>query len=242
MNLLAVDTSLDFASVAILSNNEILSYSVEEEKSKQAEKLFGHINYCLEKADINYNNINYLACCIGPGSFTGIRIGMAASIGINIAKNTPLIPVTSLEALAYKTLAKSDESETDILIDANRKEFYFQSYSKNPDNIIRPKSEPVAIKYNEYLSYCNSVNIVANKGKDFFGNSVKMQELNAKDIAFAANYKLNNANNKDQLDFNEFAPLYIRKPDAVVGNKYKYLVRRGSDSTSITPPSTNSNH
>lgn len=218
MNTLVIDTSLGLASVSVLQKDEVIAFSFEEERTKQAEKLFEHIDICLNKAGISYSDINFLACSNGPGSFTGIRIGMAAALGINVGKNIPLIPVSTLESLAHKAFNELGINEVDILIDAGRKEFYYQGFNKNNKSSTLVKPEPATIKYDEYLKFCNSGNIIANKDKDFFGNEVKILSLNARDVGLAANYKINN-----QIDFGEFAPLYIRKPDAVVGNKYKYL-------------------
>lgn len=103
--LLTIDTSLGLASVCISDGENILSFSNEPEPTKQAEKLFTNIDKVLKETKTEYKDLTHIVCSIGPGSFTGIRIGMAAAKGICIGLKIPFIGITTLEAIAYKNIS-----------------------------------------------------------------------------------------------------------------------------------------
>lgn len=106
MKILAVDTSSKNCSVAIVEVDEDKNFNVIIEKNSDDEKthsqkLMPLIDSALKENNLSLNDINLLACCLGPGSFTGIRIGIATVKAFADAKNIPTVGVTSLESLAY---------------------------------------------------------------------------------------------------------------------------------------------
>ena len=106
MKILAVDTSSSNCSVSITEVDEnknfniIVSKNNNDEKT-HSQKLMPMIDEALKEAHLFLSDINLLACCLGPGSFTGIRIGIATIKAFADVKNIPVVGVTSLESLAY---------------------------------------------------------------------------------------------------------------------------------------------
>ncbi len=128
MIILALDTTAITASVALLdSENVIGSFSIHN-KLTHSEKLLPMIDALLENSGYNVDDIELIAVSRGPGSFTGVRIGIATAKGLAFAKNIPIVGVSALEALAYTFLPSSVTQGEEILIlpsmDARRNELY----------------------------------------------------------------------------------------------------------------------
>lgn len=106
MKILAVDTSSSNCSVSITEIDEnknfniIISKNNDNEKT-HSQKLMPMIDESLRESHLYLSDINLLACCLGPGSFTGIRIGIATMKAFADVKEIPTVGVTSLESLAY---------------------------------------------------------------------------------------------------------------------------------------------
>ena len=101
MKILAIDTSSKNAAVAILENqNTIIELNNDDEKT-HSQKLMPMIDEAFKKSNLSLDDINLIICCLGPGSFTGVRIGIATAKAFADSKNIPTVGVSSLEALAH---------------------------------------------------------------------------------------------------------------------------------------------
>ncbi|MBU6338452.1 MAG: tRNA (adenosine(37)-N6)-threonylcarbamoyltransferase complex dimerization subunit type 1 TsaB [Rickettsiales bacterium] len=129
MKILAFDTTNSTLSVAILEDSKVLAKNTIYESGKQSELLIPEIEKVLKKCNIWYEDLNYIAATSGPGSFTGIRIGLSVARTLKIATNLPLILLDSLEVLAFKHREKS--SEIFVTIDAKMDEFFIASFKEN---------------------------------------------------------------------------------------------------------------
>jgi len=132
MNLLALETCFGKFSIALFKNGECVSYFESAEETKQAEQLIPAIEELLAKNNTAYKALNAIAVCVGPGSFTGLRIGLAAAKGYELALKIKLIGVSSLDAAAIK------KGSYPVYLNANRSEAYFQASAT---------SAPAAIPY-----------------------------------------------------------------------------------------------
>lgn len=101
MKILAIDTSSKNASVAITENEEKLIELNNSEEKTHSQKLMPMIDEALKGTGILLDDINLIACCLGPGSFTGVRIGIATAKAFADSKNIPVVGISSLESLAY---------------------------------------------------------------------------------------------------------------------------------------------
>ena len=106
MNILCINTAFSNTYIAVQNGKEI-TYKSMDSSLKQSENVLGAIDECLVKANATLDNIDVISCVIGPGSFTGIRIGASISKGFCFAKNhIKKVPINSLDLLAY-TFAKA---------------------------------------------------------------------------------------------------------------------------------------
>lgn len=129
-SLLAIDCATGNATVCLWHEGREYLASQQQDQ-KQASALIPLIETVLSEARIWYNAIGAVAVCIGPGSFTGIRIGLAAARGIGLAANLPLIGVTTLEALAWGVLYEQPEhpnAKLTCVLKAGKGQLYTQSF------------------------------------------------------------------------------------------------------------------
>ncbi len=121
MKILAMDTSSKNASVAILEDEKTLIELNNAEEKTHSQKLMPMINEAFQKTNLSLDDIQLLSCSLGPGSFTGVRIGIATSKAFADGKNIPCVGVTSLEGLAYNL---NQEGYICSLLNANHDNVY----------------------------------------------------------------------------------------------------------------------
>lgn len=99
--ILALDSTAEVSTVAVCKGERLLSEITVNTGNTHSETLLPAVEQALRMAETNINSIGLFACCTGPGSFTGVRIGVATVKGIAYEKNKPCASVSTLEALAY---------------------------------------------------------------------------------------------------------------------------------------------
>lgn len=119
MNFLIIDTSSDCLTIAIKSNDKLFSYKSEESRKSHSVNLLPEINQLLKEANLELSNMDYFGCVVGPGSFTGVRIGVATVNAFGYAFNKPVIGVTAFEPFAYNSKA-----DTTFAIDAKHGNYF----------------------------------------------------------------------------------------------------------------------
>lgn len=127
--ILAIDTALASCGVAVRDASGRLSVDEAEIGIGHAEHLIPQIARVLAEAGVTPAELGRIVCVVGPGSFTGIRAGLAAARGLALALSIPVIPVTSLEALAAEARATQPGRAILAVLDARRDEVYAQVFS-----------------------------------------------------------------------------------------------------------------
>lgn len=126
MYLLAIDTATNSGGVAISRNAEVIGLVMLKTPLSYAEKLVDYIDFLLESLDLKVRDINCLAVASGPGSFTGLRVGIASAKGLSQSLNIPCVGVSTLAALAHRF--REVEPSISPLIDARRQQVYAALY------------------------------------------------------------------------------------------------------------------
>jgi tRNA threonylcarbamoyladenosine biosynthesis protein TsaB len=122
--LLAIDTAAPRLQLALLVDDRADTL-VEDMQQGQAERIFPAIGELLARNGLAYKNLTRIAVTTGPGSFTGLRIGLSAARGLGLALNIPVLGIPSLLALSLAC----DCNPAAVLLDARRNEAYFQLFS-----------------------------------------------------------------------------------------------------------------
>ncbi len=143
--ILCLETSTKACSVAIGQDGKLLALKESlDEKHSHAENLTLYIQEVCKAAKVSLNDIDAIAVSKGPGSFTGLRIGVSTAKGLCYALNKPLIAINSLEAMAFGQISNL-KSQVSILfcpmIDAKRMEVYCAVYDEHLNEMKKTSAE-----------------------------------------------------------------------------------------------------
>lgn len=142
MRILAFDTAGNGCSACLWEDGAVRAARADAMSRGQAEALVPMIEEVMAEAGADYADLDRIAVTVGPGSFTGLRVGLATARGLGVALMTPVWGITTLEAFA-RALPEADRAAGTVLvaIDARREDVYLQPFHA-PD--LRPLGEPVA--------------------------------------------------------------------------------------------------
>ncbi|RPI75480.1 MAG: tRNA (adenosine(37)-N6)-threonylcarbamoyltransferase complex dimerization subunit type 1 TsaB [Ignavibacteriales bacterium] len=135
--ILAIETSEKNCGVCLYYNSEkYFEYSFRL-KNAHSEKIFELVEQVFHTAGSNINDVSSIAVSSGPGSFTGLRIGMSAAKGLAFGASLPIIPVPTFEAMAMQLCdLLSDQTEFSIANNVNSEELYFAKFQIKGNNFI----------------------------------------------------------------------------------------------------------
>lgn len=143
INILAFDTSGDVASVAVWTNEKMQSTSLPfgTGSHSQAAQLFSVIQGLLRDANLTFQDLNVIATPTGPGSFTGIRLGLAAAQGLILSTKATSFAPTTLQNYAFGAWKEKEEESDDIdsflvTLTTKRDSFYTQAFDKALDSLF----------------------------------------------------------------------------------------------------------
>jgi tRNA threonylcarbamoyladenosine biosynthesis protein TsaB len=141
MRVLAIDTALAACSAAVLDTDkdECLASETQSMTRGHAEALIPLIARVMDQAKIEFADIDRVAVTVGPGSFTGLRVGISAARGISLAASKPAIGLTTLAAYAAPHLAKDDETQVAVAIDARHQHVYLQVFGRGGRTVVPPR-------------------------------------------------------------------------------------------------------
>jgi tRNA threonylcarbamoyladenosine biosynthesis protein TsaB len=129
MRALGIDTSTHRAQVALWDGATCVARESNDDPRLHAERLVGLIDLAMGRAGWNKSQIDLVACCVGPGSFTGVRVALATAKGIALGLGRPIVGVGSLEAMASAARA-SGEKRVVPLLDAKKSEVFWAAYDE----------------------------------------------------------------------------------------------------------------
>ena len=146
MKILALDAATEACSVALQINNEIISlYEVAPQQHSQ--KLLPFVDQVLAQAGIKLNQLDAIAFGQGPGSFTGVRIGVAITQGLAFGADLPTIGVSNLAVMAQQAIIQLNAQQVVAAIDARMSEVYLASFdnlngiaiASSAESVIKPE-------------------------------------------------------------------------------------------------------
>lgn len=231
MKILAIDTSSQICSVSILEDKNLIIEKHNNNEKTHSQKLMPIIDDVFKEANLTLDNINLLACSQGPGSFTGIRIGISTIKAFADVKNIPVIGVTSLESLAYNITKNGLISS---MIDAKHDNVYFALYEKF-ENCYSIVENPILSNINSAINilkkYSNKITFVGN-GSVAYKSLIQDQLCNIEfanenqniqtsvSIGLSAFDKFNTTN---YLPKYTISPIYLKKSEAEISLEKKNI-------------------
>lgn len=142
MNILAIDTTTKKAEVSLALEDSINTY-VEENEITHSEKLMPLVDKALKSANFNLNNVDCIACTIGPGSFTGVRIAIATVKALTYVLNIPIFAMNTLELMARSADNISNKYILSVLDAKNSRAYYALYTAENFEVIIDCKNKTI---------------------------------------------------------------------------------------------------
>lgn len=220
MKVLGIDTSTKTMSIALLEDSKISGEIFFDSNMDHSEKLIDNIKYLLEQNDISIKDVDLFSVAIGPGSFTGIRIGIATIKGLTDFLKKPAIGVSSLEALSRNF---SSSKIVITAVDAKRERVYGAIYDYSDDKleiILKEGMYPFLefiekIEKYEGAIIAGDVNSkIAKATSKKFSYAVESNLLNrASNVAFIAAEKYKSG---DYISNEDLKANYFAKPQAVM--------------------------
>lgn len=135
MKILAIETSTKYLSLAIADEGSVLAEYKGEAILRHSQDLIPSIDALLRKIGLTLGGIDGFAISIGPGSFTGLRVGVSVLKGLNMATNIPIIAVPTLDVIAHNGIKWP--GDICVLVDARKNNLYCSFYKKANGGIIR---------------------------------------------------------------------------------------------------------
>jgi tRNA threonylcarbamoyladenosine biosynthesis protein TsaB len=216
MLILAIDTALDACSAGVLDTNvaQLIAQESQPMKRGHAEALMPLIARVIKQAGIAFTALDRIAVTTGPGSFTGLRVGLSAARGIALAAARPAVGLTTLTAYAAPVVSTNQEQPVISAIDARHDHVYFQVVSGNGSALIPPRVAPIeealgAARFGAPYLVGNAARILADRWPADAPPPFKVDAQPAPDITWVA--WLGAAVNPNTTPAR---PYYLRAPDA----------------------------
>ena len=221
---LAFDISSKTAAVALLRDDVILYDAIINVDLNHSEVLLPAIDQVCLQTRIKISEIDLFACTIGPGSFTGLRIGVSTLKGLMLATGKPAVGISSLTALALN-LGKSSKIICSVM-DAGRGQVYtaYYRYNENglldqigtdkavdPREIIHNPEEEIIFVGDGAIKYAGIINNTKNEKINIA--SAAQQYIRASSVGILGREKYNR---NELLNAETFIPVYLRSADARV--------------------------
>jgi tRNA threonylcarbamoyladenosine biosynthesis protein TsaB len=216
MLILAIDTALEACAAAVLDTDagELRAQEQQLMKRGHAEALMPMIARVMQSADLAFTALDRIAVTVGPGSFTGLRVGISAARGLALAAKRPAIGLTTLSAYAAAIIGQSGSVPVISAIDARHDHVYFQIVAGDGSLLVRPAVAPIdeAIAASQFGAphlVGNAARILAERWPKEGPQPVSVDAQPAPDISWVA--WLGAAANPDT---NPARPFYLKAPDA----------------------------
>lgn len=218
MKILAIDTSAVCASVAVTENGKVLAESSVNTGLTHSRTLMPMIDGMLKNSEISLDEIDFFACSVGPGSFTGVRIGVAAIKGLCDGTGKKCMPVSTLEALAYNLIDRDCIAVS--VMDARCQQVYCGIF-RNENGQVTRLTQDDALKIDDLghkLKEYEGDIIFVGDGAEICHKALGYKKAGAgsvfqrgSSVAFCAD---KNYGEDKLLTSSELMPLYLRLPQA----------------------------
>ncbi|MDD2488164.1 MAG: tRNA (adenosine(37)-N6)-threonylcarbamoyltransferase complex dimerization subunit type 1 TsaB [Bacteroidales bacterium] len=214
--ILLIETATQICSVALAKGNTILSKRLINISNAHSSQLSLLIEEVMKEASVSYSELSAIGVSKGPGSYTGLRIGVSTAKGFAYALNIPLISIETLKILQKGVQQKYNNKSTVAMIDARRMEVYCVIYNQNGE-VIKDISADIIEKgiYDRYLTEDNefvfvgdgaekSLTCFSEKSNIILDSEIVLCSELMKDMAYEKYL------NKDFEDVAYFEPYYLK--------------------------------
>ena len=221
--ILCLETSTAVCSVALVENGKVIALRESLDGQNHAEKITIFIDEVMKEANVSYRDLDAVATSMGPGSYTGLRIGVSTAKGLCYAMEKPLIAIDTLAAMAWgfrdtETQRRRDAESIDILcpmIDARRMEVYSAFFNEKLERIS--ETNAIVIDENSFMEMKQNSHLYlfgdgADKLASLFENdeNITVVEKFHCSAAYMAELADKAFKNNDFVDTAYFEPFYLK--------------------------------
>lgn len=221
MRILGIDTSTKYAGIAVIEDGILLAQSTMQFMASHSEKLLPEISHVLEIMNISLETIDYYAVTVGPGSFTGLRVGISTVKGLSFVTKKKVIPVSTLEVVAWEF--PYCKYQICPIFDARKKEVFTALFKWENNKILRIKEDAV-LEINALTSWIEEETVFVGSGAYLYKDKL-IEKLGSKAIfppliysvphprivAYIGLQRINEA-----IDTKDLNPQYLRKSEAEI--------------------------
>jgi tRNA threonylcarbamoyladenosine biosynthesis protein TsaB len=216
MLILAIDTALDACAAGILDTrtSKLVAHESLPMQRGHAEALMPLLGRVMAQSGIAFADLDRIAVTTGPGSFTGLRVGLSAARGIGLAAGKPVVGITTLTAYAAPVVSENRDAAVFAAVDARHDHVYFQAVSGNGTSVVPAGVMPIdealdAVRFGAAHLVGNAASLLAARWPSDAPAPVQVDNQPAPDISWVA--WLGAAVNPDTA---LARPYYLRAPDA----------------------------
>ena len=219
---LAIETAGLCSSIALVSPNHCLGELSISTKGTHSKRLLNSVNWLMEQAGIDWPEIDAFAISLGPGSFTGLRIGLSTVKGLCMATDKPLVGVSSLDGLACQF--PSFPQQICPLIDARKKEVYMAFYRNSKQGQLERIIDYQAITPEKLPELINEPTLLVGDGAKLYQELLKKElgelvsfapaELHFARAASIGFLALDQLQKREFIEAATAVPIYVRASDA----------------------------
>lgn len=215
MLILAIDTALGACAAGVLDTGagKLIAHRSLPMMRGHAEALMPLIAEVMAQSGVGFHALDRIAVTNGPGSFTGLRVGLAAARGIALAADRPAVGVTTLTAYAAAVISETGRSPVIAAIDARHDQVYYQVVSGNGASLVRPRLATIAtvleaVRFGSPVLVGNAAGILADRWPAEFA-PIRIHSASAPEIGWVGwvGAAVSPANSPAR-------PYYLRAPDA----------------------------
>ncbi|MFF9195398.1 tRNA (adenosine(37)-N6)-threonylcarbamoyltransferase complex dimerization subunit type 1 TsaB [Streptomyces sp. NPDC014779] len=219
MLLLAMDTATPAVTVALHDGETVVAQSSQVDARRHGELLLPAVDRVLHEAGLKLDAVTGLVVGVGPGPYTGLRVGLVTAAAFASALGVPVHGLCTLDGLAYAAGTEGLEGPFAVATDARRKEVYWARYADARTRVTEPSVDrPVDIA--EQLAGLPVVGAGARLYPGAFPDAREPEHQSAAALAALAAERLAAG---DEDGFLEPLPMYLRRPDAQVPKNYKVV-------------------
>jgi tRNA threonylcarbamoyladenosine biosynthesis protein TsaB len=197
--IVSIETATKVCSVALHENGNLCSIRELDAENAHSQNIIGFIDQVLKERELAIKDLSAVAVSAGPGSYTGLRIGVSVAKGLAFASKIPLISIGTLEALGSQVFSQAEVNSYVIpMIDARRMEVYGMVFNDKGETIV--PAQPFLLEENPFQN-------LIDKGRPLYflgdGSEKAKSKINSSKAIFLPN--LNSANAIGELAFKKFS-------------------------------------
>ena len=228
--ILAIETATMCGSVALLSGNRCLAENSVDTATTHSRRLIQQVDQVMRETETNWEQLDGIAVSLGPGSFTGLRIGLSTAKGLALAADRPLLGVSTLDGLAQQILAPPG-SRVCALLDARKSEVYAAFFKCNGDGIPERTSADLVMKPEKLAALIDQPTLLVGDGavvyREVFREALGNSAIFAPPRSFfpraatIGRLAFEMFANHDFIDSANAVPIYVRPSEAELMLKKK---------------------